>query len=98
MNAWKMSSVALVGLGLLVASPAEAGIKKVTVVGEAAAVDGNQEQSEAAAKRAARRAAVEEGAGVLVESNTIVRNFQMVSDEIATSARGVIVDETWGPL
>lgn len=98
MNAVKLSSIALVGLGLLVASPAEAGIKKVTVVGEAAAVDGNRDQSEKAAKRAARRKAVEEGAGVLVESNTIVRNFQMVSDEIATSARGVIVDETWGAL
>jgi hypothetical protein len=35
---------------------------------------------------------------VLVTSNSIVRNFQLVADEIATSAKGVIVDEQWGAL
>jgi uncharacterized protein len=33
-----------------------------------------------------------------VQSNTIVRNFQLVADEIATTAKGVLVDEQWGPL
>jgi hypothetical protein len=82
----------------LVATPARAEVKTVTVEGEAAIVEGDPAQTDKNARREARRKAVEQGAGVLVESNTIVRNFQLVADEIATSAKGVIVDEQWGPL
>jgi uncharacterized protein len=89
----------VVGLGLLgFANSAEAKIQTISVTGQAAAVDGDRAASEKAAKRAARRMAVEEGAGTLVESNTIIRNFQMVKDEIATSSKGVVFDEQWGPL
>jgi uncharacterized protein len=73
-------------------------VQTVTVEGEAAIVEGDPAQTEKNVKRDARRKAVEQGAGVLVESNTIVRNFELVADEIATSAKGVIVDEQWGPL
>ncbi len=73
-------------------------IKTVTVEGEAAVVPGDEQQTEKNVKRDARRKAVEQGAGTLVESNTIVRNFQLVADEIATSAKGVLVDEQWGPM
>lgn len=77
---------------------ADSPIKTVRVVGEAAATPGDKAKTENDAKRAARRKAVEEGAGVLVKSNTVVRNFQLVADEIVTSAKGVIVSESWGEL
>jgi len=80
------------------AGVAHADVKTVTVEGEAAIVEGDPAQTDKNTRRDARRKAVEQGAGVLVESNTIVRNFQLVADEIATSAKGVIIDEQWGPL
>ena len=93
-----LSSV--IGLGLMAfAGGAEATkVKTVSVTGQAGAVKGDRAASEQAAKRAARRLAVEEGAGTLVQSNTIIRNFQMVKDEIASSSKGVVFDEQWGPL
>lgn len=89
---------ALVGVALLSAGAAFAEVKTVTVEGEAAIIEGDPAQTEKNAKREARRRAVEQGAGVLVESNTIVRNFELVADEIASTAKGVIMDEQWGPL
>lgn len=83
---------------LVAATPVLADVKTVSVEGEAAIIDGDPAQTEKNAKRDARRKAVEQGVGVLVESNTIVRNFQMVADEIATTAKGVISEEQWGPL
>jgi uncharacterized protein len=100
MNIQKRFNPALL-LGLFVAfaaGGAEAKTTRVKVVGEAGAVEGDRAASETAAKRAARRKAVEEGAGIALESNTIVRNFQVVKDEIAASAKGVLTDEQWGPL
>jgi hypothetical protein len=85
-------------LGLLVSGPATAGKKTVTVTAEVAAVEGDKASTEKRAKREARRQAVEQGAGTLVESNTIVRNYQLIADEIVTKAKGVIVREEWGPL
>jgi uncharacterized protein len=92
------TSTTLLLATVLSSSAAYADMKTVSVVGEAAIVEGDEAQTEKNVRRDARRKAVEQGAGVLVESNTIVRNFQMVADEIATSAKGVIVDEIWGPL
>jgi hypothetical protein len=86
-------------IGALLASyAASAEVKTVSVEGETPIVEGNAQQTEANAKREARRKAVEQGAGVLVESNTIVRDYQLVADEIASSSKGVITDEQWGPL
>jgi len=100
-----MNTQKSIGTGLLLglcvafgAGEASAKVTRVKVVGEAAAVDGDRAASEDAAKRAARRKAVEEGAGIALESNTIVRNFQVVKDEIASRAKGVITDEQWGAL
>tara|TARA_B100000683_G_C12494152_1_gene555622 strand:+ start:1592 stop:2785 length:1194 start_codon:yes stop_codon:yes gene_type:complete len=92
------ASWGLIGGLLLLMSPmtANADIKTVSVKGEAAIIKGDKDQGLKDAKREARRRAVEEGAGVLVQSNTVVRNFQLVSDEITTSAKGVIVEEQWG--
>jgi len=88
----------IIGALLAPAAAFADGIQTVSVEGEAAVIDGDPAQTERNVKRDARRRAVEQGAGVLVESNTIVRNFQLVADEIATSAKGVIVDEQWGPI
>lgn len=85
-------------LGLTLSGAAEAKVKTVTVTAEVAAVKGDKGQTEKRVKREARRKAVEQGAGVLVESNTIVRNYQLVADEIVTKANGVITREEWGPL
>ena len=91
-----LHSAIWIGL-LLAASTALADVKTVTVVAEAPDT-GNAEATEREAKRQARRKAVEEGAGVLVTSNSIMRNYQLIADEIATTAKGVILDEQWGPL
>jgi hypothetical protein len=85
-------------LGLMVGGPVEAKVVQVTVTGEVAAVKGDRSQTEALVKRDARRRAVEQGAGTSVSSNTIIRNYQMVSDEIVTSAKGLLVSEEWGAL
>lgn len=84
--------------GLVLSGAAEAKMKTVTVTAEVAAVKGDRAQTERRVKREARRLAVEQGAGTLVESNTIVRNYQLVADEIVTKAKGVITQEEWGPL
>ncbi|MBM4280963.1 MAG: hypothetical protein FJ137_09440 [Deltaproteobacteria bacterium] len=84
-------------VALLFAGAAFADVKTVTVVAEVADT-GNAESVEREAKRQARRQAVEQGAGVLVSSNSIMRNYQLIADEIATTAKGVILDEQWGPL
>lgn len=82
----------------LAAGNAYADVKTVTVEAEAAVVAGDPAATENEAKRQARRKAIEEGAGVLVTSNSIMRNYALVADEIATTAKGVITDEVWGPL
>ena len=96
----KNTKLAWVVIGAMLAPAAAfaADINTVTVEGEAPVVEGDTALTEKNVKKDARRKAVEQGAGVLVESNTIVRNFQLVADEIATSAKGVIVDEQWGPM
>jgi hypothetical protein len=92
---------ALFGLPLLASlafAPVRAdNLKDVVVTGEAA-FNGDLAATENAAKRDARRNAVEQAAGVLVESSSIVRNYELLADEISTSSRGVIVEENWGPL
>lgn len=89
---------AAVALSLLLSVAAEAKVNRVTVTAEVPVVDGDKQRTLEAAKRAARREAVEQGAGTLVESNTIVRNYQLIADEIVTTARGILTDEEWGEL
>ena len=78
-------------------SQAEAKVDRVSVTAEVAQLD-TKAATLAAAKREARRRAVEQGAGTLVQSNTIVRNYELIADEIVTSAKGVLSDEKWGEL
>lgn len=72
-------------------------VKTVSVVAEAD-FSGDLAATEREAKRQARRKAIEEGVGVSVSSNSLVRNFELVSDEITTEAKGIIQDEKWGAL
>lgn len=92
-NVTAFVAVALLSTGALADE-----LKTVTVIGEAPIVAGDDAATERAVKRDARRKAAEAGAGVLVSSNSLVRNFQLVSDEVMTSSKGVIVDEVWGPI
>lgn len=80
----------------LAAGSASADVKTVSVTGEAALVEGRD--IEADAKTAARRNAIEQGAGVSVSSASIMKNYGLVSDEVTAVAKGVITDEVWGPL
>ncbi len=72
-------------------------VKTVSVVAEAD-FSGDLVATEKEAKRQARRKAIEEGVGVSVSSNSLVRNFELISDEILTEAKGIIQDEKWGTL
>jgi hypothetical protein len=98
MNIIAKSGAALLALGLVGFIPTPSHAKRVNVTGQAGAVEGDKGATLKAVKRDARRKAVEAGAGVLVKSNTIVRNYQMVSDEISSSSTGVITNEQFGKM
>ncbi|MBI3755377.1 MAG: DUF4384 domain-containing protein [Deltaproteobacteria bacterium] len=50
-------------------------------------------QARALALNNARRSAIEQASGAIVHGSTVVYNFQLISDLIASSSRGVIVQE-----
>lgn len=87
-------AAALMGASL----PAAAQQTKTVTVEAEAAFDGDEATTEKEAKREARRKAIEKGVGVAVSSNSIVRNFELIADEVTTQAKGIISDEQWGPL
>jgi hypothetical protein len=58
--------------------------------GEAAIVDGNRDKALQDAKNAALREAVEQVAGVLVSSDTLTSNNQLISDRIFTNSAGYV--------
>lgn len=100
-SVWFIVTALMGAFGALVAGPAAAAsgdIKTVTVVGEAAIVAGDAAATEEALKIAARREAIEQGAGVSVSSASIMKNYGLVSDEVTAVAKGVITDEVWGPV
>ncbi|WP_164019967.1 flagellar assembly protein T N-terminal domain-containing protein [Pyxidicoccus trucidator] len=88
-------SLKLTALSLLLASvtlaaaPQPATVTK-EVQGEAAIVDGNRDRAFSEAKRAALREAVEQVAGVLVSSDTLTANSQLLSDRIFTQSAGYV--------
>lgn len=93
-----MTRVVPVLTALLVAGAAQAEIKTVNVTAEVEAVEGDKQRTMDRAKREARRQAVEQGAGTLITSTSVVADFELVSDEITSSAKGVITKEKWGEL
>lgn len=50
-------------------------------------------QAKAIALNNARRAAIEQASGVIIHSSSVVYNFQLIGDLIASATRGVIVKE-----
>lgn len=81
---------------LVGAAAAAARTVDVRVVGETRRTHRLLADDVEAAKRSARRRAVEEAGGVAIRSHTLVRNFQLVSDEVVAEARGILIDERWG--
>ena len=55
---------------------------------------GEGETYDEALKRA-MRAAVEKGVGVLVDSETIIKNNQLISDKVYTEVKGYINSYAW---
>ena len=76
---------------------AEAGQDNIQVIekeGEAVlGEDMTQAQAKALALNSARRSAIEQASGVIVYGSSVVYNFQLVSDLVASATRGVIVKE-----
>ena len=75
----------------------EAGQDNIQVIekeGEAVlGEDMTQAQAKALALNNARRAAIEQASGVIVHGSTLVYNYQLISDLVASATRGVIVKE-----
>ena len=76
----------------LVAGFAHAGSAKQVVVVGTAPMMGNQAQARQQALQQALRAAVEQGVGTLLDSKTMVENFQVISDKIYSQASGYVND------
>ncbi len=66
------------------------GSRPVTVTGVAAIVQGATDIARDAALQDALRQAVEQTVGTMVESETLVQNFQLVSDNIYTKTKGYV--------
>lgn len=86
---------ALVGLWALaaVAKPAPAkpsGLIVQEATGEAAIVGGNATAAIQQATEAAVREAVQQAAGVILESDTVTANSQLVRDQISTHSQGYV--------
>ncbi len=62
----------------------------ITVTGEAVIIDGNVDSAREAAQLDAFRKAVEQGVGTIIAADTLVANYQVVSDNIFTKARGYV--------
>lgn len=90
--------VACVVSAALAPSARGEGIKLVGPITAEAEFNGDLAATEKELKRQARRKAIEEGVGLAISSNSLVRNFELVADEITTEAKGVISEEQWGPI
>lgn len=91
----KVRASAALLLALLFAAPARAAEKVPAVVareaeGESAIVGGNVDRAAREAKEAALRSAVEQVAGVLVSSQSLAVNSQLVSDQVYSHSAGYV--------
>ena len=64
--------------------------KEITVSGTADIVGGNEDQAKKSAVRDALRTAVEMGVGVVIQSSTEVKDFEVIKDEIKSNAEGYV--------
>lgn len=98
-NPLSFVAAAAFGVTALSATPALAqDLKMVGPITAEADFSGDLAATEKEFKRQVCRKAIEEGVGVAVSSNSIVRNFELVADEITTEAKGIISEEKWGPI
>lgn len=85
---------AILSLTLLLAgtflAPAPARATEVTSEGIAAIINGNIAGAKNQALLNAQRAAVEQGVGLILDSQTQTQNFQVIRDEILTSSQGYV--------
>lgn len=86
---WAVLGILFVGLSSL-AAPGKGGLIVQEAEGEAAIVDGNATAAVQKATEAAVREAVQQAAGVILESDTVTANSQLVRDQIATHTRGYV--------
>lgn len=84
---WLAVLLLLLGLAVTVQAQESA---PVTVTGMAQIIDGNTLSAREAALRDAMRKAVETGLGTLLESRTVVENFELKKDEIFSRANGYV--------
>ncbi|MDH4120106.1 MAG: hypothetical protein OEV94_00150 [Deltaproteobacteria bacterium] len=75
-------------LAVLHAAPALA--DDVIAEGEAAILSGNRAAAREQAVRNAQRNAVEQSVGVLLDSKTVMENFEVIKDKILTSSEGFV--------
>ena len=66
----------------------------VTAVGQAPIIGGDDNQARLKSIEGAKRAAVEQGVGTLVDSQTKVANFEVLQDKIYSRASGYITNYT----
>jgi hypothetical protein len=97
-NSFALVTLVACVVSVLPATSARAQVKLVGPITAEADFSGDLAATEKELKRQARRKAIEEGVGLAISSNSIVRNFELVADEITSEAKGVISEEQWGPI
>jgi len=83
-------------LGAVPASAREDDEFEVKVVGSAYIEGLPESVALEEAREAAKRRAVEKGGRTLVQANTQVKNFELISDILLTQSQGVIKEMRWG--
>jgi hypothetical protein len=90
MKALKLTVLSWVLAAVAVASDKQPEFITQEATGEAAIVEGNRDKALQDAKNAALREAVEQVAGVMVSSDTLTSNSQLISDRILTNSSGYV--------
>ena len=82
--------IVILSLGIFLSAKAVlAQIEEKEVIGQGAAVGSSLASREEALNRALRNA-IEEGVGVLIDSETMVRNFQLLDDKVYSQVKGYV--------
>ncbi|MDK2922278.1 MAG: hypothetical protein PWR24_1835 [Desulfonauticus sp.] len=84
--------LSLISLGLLLFIPNSSSAAKEVITTGMAPLLGNQAQARNQALSQALRNAVEQGVGTLIDSNTMVQNYQLISDKIYSQASGYVTN------
>ena len=81
-----------------VAAPAPVDVFVDVSVEGRVAVGFDDARTLADAQRAARLVAIEAAMAPMLPGSALLRSFPQLLEEVATSVKGVVVDERWGPL